>query len=302
MGICYNKKIMRTTKISLSGLLAVLLVLAPTLALAQVVPPLGIPPGSFTAFCASTGLCAASGSVGIALLTTFLLNLVQVIRVVFIGVCTAYFAWFALMMIAKGYEENTLTEQKKAFGYSAMGLGIVGVSSLLVQTFVPGSTGGNLVNPLPFTIAANLVADYITIATGGFLIFVISMAGFRIIALQGNEAEVDKQKKNFFNGLIGIMILLLARIFVFSIVGGSPISGAPAGPSIQIAEVAGIIRFLLEIVATLAVVAFIGAGFFYLISLANDERKQRAKRMLLSTLIILVIVVTSHTIVATFVR
>ncbi len=288
---------MRTTKISLSGLLSGALLLAPALALAQQVPPLGIPANSFTALCAATGLCAASAPVGVALLTTFLLNLVQAIRIVFIGVCTGYFAWFALMMIAKGYEENTLTEQKKAFGYSAMGLGIVGVSSLIVQTFVPSSTAGNLVNPTPFNIAANAVADYITMVTGGFLIFVISMAGFRFIALQGNEAEVEKQKKSFFNGLIGITILLLARVFVFSIVGAGS-SGAP----IQIAEVAGIIRFLLEIVATLAIVAFIAAGFFYLISIANDERKQRAKRILLSTLIILVIVVTSHTIVATFIR
>lgn len=291
---------MRSTRISLSGLLAGILFLAPAFALAQV-PALGIPAGSFAALCSTTGLCGLSAPVGVQLLDAFLVNLVNTIRIVFVGICTAYFAWFALMMIAKGYEENTLAEQKKAFGYSAMGLGIVGVSSLLAQTFAPSATGGNLINPTPFNVAANLVADYITMATGGFLIFAISMAGFRMIALQGNEGEIEKQKKNFFSGLIGISILLLARVFVSSFISASPLPILSAA-SVHIAEIAGIVRFLLEIVAGLAVLSLIAAGFFFIISIANDERKQRAKRMITSTITVLVIVIASHAIVATFIR
>jgi uncharacterized membrane protein YhdT len=285
---------MRSTTLSSLGFLAGALFLAPALAAAQV-PPLGIPAASMGPLCTATGLCGLSAPVGVQLLQVFLLNLVNTIRVVFVGVCTFYFAWFAVTMIAKGYEENTLSEQKKAFGYSAMGLGIVGVSSFLVQTFAPGTTGGFLVNPAPFDAAANLIADYLIAVTGGFLIFVLSMAGFRMIVLQGNEGEIQKQKKNFFSGLIGIGILLLARVIVFAFVGG-------AGPSPMISEIAGVIRFLLEIVAGLAVIALVAAGFFYITSLSGDERKQRAKRMVTSTVIVLVIVIAAHTIIATFIR
>ena len=293
----YTMKIMRSTRIHLNGvLMAGALLLAPALAFAQG----GIPPASFGPLCNATGLCSVNSG-GVLILANFLDNLLNTIRIVFISACVGYFTWFALMMIVAGYEENTLTEQKKAFGYSAMGLGIVGVASYIAQTFVPTSTGTNLVNPVPFNIAADIVADYITMATGGFLIFVISLAGFRMIALQGDDAEIDKQKKSFFNGLLGIVVLLLARVFVFFMIGAAT-GGDGASGAALIHEIAGVVKFLLEIVAALAVITLISAGFFFVISITNDERKERAKRMILSTLIVLVIIVCSHAIVATFIR
>lgn len=270
------------------------LMIAPT-AFAQPLPQYSINPASFGPLCALTGLCAASTPVGFGLLLLILQDLVNVIRNVFIGVCAAYFAWFALMFIVKGSEENALTEQRRAFGYAAVGMGIVGVASLLVQTFAPSFTGAALVDPTPFTDAVNRIFDYIVIATGAFLIFTISMAGFRIIAFQGNEAEIEKQKKSFFNGLLGMIILLLARVTVTAIIPGT------GTPNDLVIEVAGMIRFLLEIIAGLAVISLIVSGFLFVISLHSDERKQRAKRILTSTIIVLLIVVLSHTLVATFI-
>jgi len=264
-------------------------------ALAQPLPTYAIDPASFTPLCTLTGLCAASMPVGFGLLLTTLQELITVVRNVFIGVCAAYFAWFALMLIVRGSEENALTEQRRAFGYSVIGMGIVGVASLVVQTFAPSYSGTALVNPAPFVDAVERIVTYVTLVTGAFLVFIISVAGFRIIALQGNEAEVEKQKKSFFNGLLGMIILLLARVTVTAILPGT------VGPNDLIVEVAGMIKFLLEIIAGLAVIALIASGFLFVLSLGSDERTQRAKRILSSTIIVLIIVVLSHTLVATFI-
>ena len=264
------------------------------------IPPLVIPPASFGPICAATGLCAsgAFAGPGVLIVQAFLQELVQVIRTVFIGVAALYFGWAALMLIVYGEDDATVTEQKRAFGHSAIGMGIIGIASLLVQTFAPSAVGTSLANPTPFQDAADRVTDYVTIATGAFLVFLIALAGFRIIVLQGNESEIEKQKKSFFNGLLGMVVLLLARIVVFTIVGAA--NGGALDALIR--EIAGVAKFLLEIVAGLAVISCLASGLFFLMSLGADERRQRAKRILSSTVIILIIVVTAHTLVATFIR
>lgn len=269
---------------------------------AQPLPLYAIDPASFGPLCAMTGLCSASAPTGFGLLATFLQNLINVIRNVFIGVCAVYFAWFALMLIVKGSEENALTEQRKAFGYAVLGMGVVGVASLLVQTFAPSAAGAALVNATPFTDAAERIVTYITIVTGAFLLFVISFAGFRIIALQGNEGEIEKQKKSFFNGLLGMVVLLLARVTVSAILPSTVIfpAGGPGTASL-IFQIAGMIKFLLEIVAGLAVISLIVSGVLFVVSLGSDERRQRAKRILTSTIIVLIVVVLSQTLIATFI-
>lgn len=302
MHSCYTKKIMDST---VSAVLYPFVGFLVPKAFAQPLPTYAIDPASFGALCTLTGLCSASTPIGFGLLLTILQDLVGVIRNVFIGVCAAYLAWFALMFIVKGSEENALTENRRAFGYTAVGMGIVGVASLIVDTVAPSAVGPALVDPTPFVEGVRRIVDYIGLAVGAFLIFVISLAGARIIALQGNEAEIDKQKKNFFNGLLGMVILLLSRAVVVAIIPSAlpfpfptPVSPGSLG---LVMEIAGMVKFLLELVAGLAVISLITSGFFLVISLHSDERKQRAKRILTSTVIVLLIVVLSHTLVATFI-
>ena len=110
----------------------------PGIALAQPVPLLQVDPNSMTPLCSATGLCTASAPIGVGLALQFLQEVVEIVRIVFIGVCTAYFAWYGLNFIVRGSDESALTEGRRAFGYAAIGMGIVGVASLLVQTFAPG--------------------------------------------------------------------------------------------------------------------------------------------------------------------
>lgn len=253
-----------------------------------------VPPASFNAICAATQLCFSSPATGVWSIETYLsLIIVPAIKVVFVGVAVFYVAWYALAMIMFGGEESVQTEQRKAFLDAAKGMGLIGIASFLVDTFAPSATGAALINETPFTNAMNIIVDFITLITGAFLVFVISLAGFRIIVLQGNESEVETQKKNFFNGLIGVVLLLTARIGVLAIL--------PSGsPDAIVTEIGGIIRFLLEIIAGLAVVSLIASGALFIVSLHNDNLRQRAKRILLSTVIILIIVIFSHVLIATF--
>lgn len=274
---------------------AVLGFLLPVSADAQV-PDIVIPAASFGPLCNATGLCSNSPATGVFSVISFLSEIaIPTIQTVFIGVAVLYTAWFSLEMIIHGDEESALTEQKKAFGYAAVGLGTIGISSLIVESFAPSVVGTALVNPTPFTIGVERIVDFITIVTGVFLIFIIGFAGARIIALQGDESEVGKQRKNLFHSILGVPMLLLARIGINAVI---PDTGEASD---LIPEFAGIAKFLLEIIAGLSIVALFVSGFLYIVSLYNDSLKQRAKKILISTFVILIIVIFSHALVATFI-
>ncbi|HLD07635.1 MAG TPA: hypothetical protein VJB60_01075 [Candidatus Peribacterales bacterium] len=264
----------------------------PMLTAAQAVPSVTIPSTSFGPLCALTGLCAMSPATGVASIADYLTYIiVPAVKVIFVGVAVIYVSRYALTMILSGGDESAITEQREAFGDAARGMAFAGIASFIVNTFAPSAAGVALVNPGPFVNALNLVADFLTIVTGAFLIFVISFAGFRLIVLQGDEGEIEKQKKNFFNGLIGIALLFTARVIVLAIL--------PTGsPVLLVDEIGGMIRFLLEIIAGLAVTSIIVSGVLFVVSLHNDGLRQRARRILTSTVIVLVIVILSHLLVA----
>lgn len=267
----------------------------PTFVHAAIAPAVSIPPASFNAICGATGLCGGSFATGILSIQSFLGDIIiPATKTIFVGVSLLYVSRYALTMIMFGGEESVQNEQRKAFADAARGMALVGLGAFIVNTFSPTATGAALVNPGPFIAGIDLIIDFITLITGAFLIFIISFAGFRIIVLQGEESEIEKQKKNFFNGLMGVVLLLTARVIVAALL--------PSGsPDDLVVEGAGIIRFLLELIAGLAVVSLIASGVLYIIALHNDSLQQRAKRILLSTIIILIIVIFSHLIVSTFI-
>lgn len=275
-------------------LFGILFGLMPVTAYAFTFPNIAISQASFGPLCAATGICTTAGS-GFAGLQLYLGNVVvPALRMIFIGMGVMYVAWYALNMIINGSEEAVLSEQRKAFGYAAMGMGVVGLSTLIVNMFDAGNT---LVNPTLFATNTYIVIDLITMVAGVFIVFIVGLSGFRIIVLQGNESEIEKQKKNFFHGLIGVPVLLVGRTIVEAIVPGS------GGRSTDVIdEVVGMTQFLLEMSAGLAVVAIMGSGVLFIFSMGNDNLKQRARRILLSTIIILILIMFSYTLVATFIN
>ncbi len=260
----------------------------------NIVPPVAVPYASFNPICLATGICTGTAT-GVIGLDAYLSNIiVPALKTIFIGVMVVYCAWYALTLIVYGQDEAKQKESKTAFEGAIQGAAFVGLAIFIVSAFAPSEAGVALVNESPFAEGVNRVVDFIMMVTGVFLILIIGYSGARIIVLQGNESEIEKQKKNFFFGLLGVVLLFLAKVISDAIL--------PSGtPLTLVEEAGGMIRFILEIIAGLAVVAFIASGFLFLVSLHNDNLKQRARRILLSTIIILIIVILSHVLVSTFI-
>ena len=76
------------------------------------------------------------------------------------------------------------------------------------------SAQNTLINQQPVVDALDLVVRYMRLMVSAAVSLLIVYQGVRIILLQGQESEIEQQKKRFFHGLLGVAIVLLANVVV----------------------------------------------------------------------------------------
>jgi uncharacterized membrane protein len=253
-------------------------------------------PGGWDAnLCNATGLCVVSANIGFLDLTNFIsLRVIPITLTAFTGVVLLYFTASGFLIIIKAHDESNITEQKRMFTHGAIGLAVVGTARLIHATVAPAVVGSTLVNVNPFEIGLTRVSYFIFLILGAVLILLLTIAGIRLILSQGNESEVEKQKKYFFHALLGVVAVLLAGPIVVALVPGG------TGATGIIKEAGGIARFILQIFAAFAVIAMIASGIIYATSIHNEERKERAKRLFVATIVATLLVVASYALIIVF--
>ncbi|TSC79047.1 MAG: Uncharacterized protein G01um101425_893 [Candidatus Peregrinibacteria bacterium Gr01-1014_25] len=108
-------------------------------------------------------------------------------------------------------------------------------------------------------------------------IIAIIVAGFYLILSLGDEASKDRAKRIIIYTIIGILLVVLAREIVsiiFYLVAGQ---GSDAGVRSIIVT---LVRRVLNFVALIAVIVIIIAGFVLILSLGDEQQKDRAKRII----------------------
>lgn len=208
---------------------------------------------------------------------------------VFLAAAILFFFYYAIRLMLESEDESTITETKSAYGYGVAGAAAVSLASLIVQAVGPGYATSTLVNSAPIITIVDIVVFYLRLMVSTAVSALIVFQGIRLILLQGQESEVEQQKKRFFHGLLGVAIILLANVVVAAF--------APGAGSVQLAiEIVGIANFLLEILGALCVLAFIIAGIMLVVS-TEDGLKDRAKKAMFTTVITLILVLSSYIIV-----
>lgn len=237
------------------------------------------------------GLPCASGG-GAAGANAFVMSvLVPRLEEVFLAIAILFFFYYAIRLILESEDENTITETKSAYGYAIAGAVFVSIASLIVQAVGPGFASASIVNTAPVVTALGTVTFYFRLMVSTAVTGLIVYQGVRIILLQGQESEMEQQKKRFFHGLIGVAIVILANVIVEGFI---PVGGVgPFGLAIQIV---GITNFLLEILGALSVLGFIVGGVMIVVS-TDEGLKDRGKKAIFTTIISLILVLVSYVIV-----
>ena len=237
-----------------------------------------------------TAGCGSGGAGGAA--SFILSNVIPAVQTLFYAVALIFFLQYAVKLLLESHDESTISEVKVAYTYGIVGAVIVSLAGLIVQAVGPG-TGNSLINAAPVNEGLGQVIAYMRIMVGVAATVLITFQGIRIILLQGQESELDMQRKRFFHGLIGVAVILLANSLVSAVLPGS-------GSSILSDEIAGIANFLTELVGALGVLSFVVAGAMLILSV-DEGLKDRAKKAMFTATIAMIVASTAFVIVNYFI-
>jgi hypothetical protein len=214
----------------------------------------------------------------------------------------------ARFVLSQGEEEAIQTAQKH-FGFLVLGLLVISVAQFAGFTmFNPAQS----VNPdffvnnniqEAFYAKAMQVKLFIQVLIGGIALLSIITSAFRIMSSTGNEEVIGKEKQLLQNLLFATVLIISAEVIVtgvFYLPGSNRDGVTNQAVSIGIEQIMGLITALLSIVAAASLLMIILASLYYVISLGDEERAGRAKRLIISNLIAIVIVFSAYSILRFF--
>lgn len=220
---------------------------------------------------------------------------IQTLRYAVVAIAFGMFVYYAFALLFLSEDENAVTQMKSSFMQAIVGCAIVSIA-----TMIAGNIGDitKPTNPLTGTTGTQIttglqkITEYIKLLVGIFVSFHVTYQGIRLIALQGKEEEVTKQKTKFFHGLIGVAVVLLAD----SLVKWAKPQTAGGDAAILSKEIGGIANFLITLFGLLAVIAFIASAAVLLLSI-DESGKEKGKKGMLGSVVVLVIVFSSWAII-----
>lgn len=215
-----------------------------------------------------------------------------ILRIAFIGIALVSFVYYAVQLMFARQEESAISEAKSAYEMAIFGCGVVMLTTIIVETFTPG-TPDEFIKDAPLRTGLGQVILFLKLALSVVVLMRITIQGVRLILLEGQaEGELDKQKKQFFNGIVGVGAILLANSMVNAVIPG-------ANSAIIGVEMVGLANFLLALAGGLATVAVIVAGFMLILSI-DEALKDRAKKTISGAIIALVVILCAYVLVNYF--
>jgi len=230
--------------------------------------------------------CNGNGANGLSA-TILSLLFSSVAKTTFGSFLGLYFFIYGARLILQGEQGDIVQETKMAYAYGITG-SVMYIFAGSIIASVGSQSGG--VNTAPVRGALVSIIDYANMTIGTLILVTLTYQAFRLIIKRGDEGAFDDLRKRFVFLMTGVAVYALANVIVAAAMPGS-------GTTQFIGEIAGLIRYILQIIGALSVLSFIFAGFLYVISV-DEGQKDRAQKAMKNTVIALVVVLFAYTIVS----
>lgn len=238
-------------------------------------------------FCPIPALpCVFGGAQGLNNMATTVLF--PSLRILFIGILILFFAMYAFRLLMEGDNPETINETKSAYAYGITGAVIVSICTYLAEGF-GRSASQTIVNPMPVVGVVGNIVTYMRMMLGVAVTALIVVQGIRLILLQGEQSEMEAQKKRFFHGLLGVAVVLLADSIIAAVQPGNY-------SQILNVQIVGIINYILTLLGAMCILAIIVGGLFLVFSV-QEGLVDRAKKSIFTAVIALIVVLCSWAIV-----
>lgn len=230
---------------------------------------------------------------------------------------------FGIRMIIAGGNEEEFSKATKHFFYLLVGTAFVIFSKEISSIFTLYS-GGEQAETFISSEGAisrsaggivgyfDIVITFVRYIFGGIALFYVVKSGSAIL-FNADEEAVTQQKEVFTYGFAGFILIIVSEALVRVVFGlPNPLSTGSAAidtaftPGINVGGglslLGNVTNLLLGIMGGLFLFTLVVGGVMYSLSAGNEERGQKATKLIIGSVLGLVIAFSSYTLVAEFSR
>ncbi|MBI4995224.1 hypothetical protein HZC21_06360 [Candidatus Peregrinibacteria bacterium] len=220
-----------------------------------------------------------------------------------------------IKLVMNSGDEEVFKKQVTNIFYGIIGLFLIMLAGDIASIFEV-DRGGFLKDPNVtvqksrlFSRTVEIIITFIKYIIGGVAVLFTARNGLRLVLLGGNEEEAAKDKKNLYYSAIGLIVILIANTVVnkvFFKIDTSQYPGIePVRPGVDpkafAKEVAGMTNLVAAITGPIALLSLVAGGLMYILAGGEDEKINKAKKVITWSLIGIIIIYGAFAIVSTFV-
>jgi hypothetical protein len=234
----------------------------------------------------------------------------RLIQYILGGVALLTMGISAFRMITAVGDEETVKNSRKSLVWASIGLLIAGATTILVDNVIAPNvtlTGADAITQHAALLAQSGIqakifvlnyVKYFQTFIGAMAVFMLFLAGFKMVAAGGEEEIITKQKKMITWIFLGLLIILVSEVFVTIFM---PATGGLGDTQIASfsAQLGGFTNFLLTFSAILAVLAMVVGGLYLSTAAFNAEQAEKGKKIMLAAALGLVLTISAYALVNT---
>lgn len=249
----------------------------------------------------------ATGQGGARNITSAIFFVIDFVKYVLGSIAVLMLIINAIKMITAGKDsEEEITKEKTFLKYALMGLVLVFVSEEAIKLAFFGEEGNVLRSEETAAEFGRAGSDvikgiytFVEVFMGSLAVLMIVYSGLQILVGGGNEEAATAGKKRVLIASIGLIIIGISELVVKDIVFKEQ------GDEIDVERgrqlIVSLTNFLASAIGTVAVLAFVYAGFLYILNFGNDEMTGKAKKIMFGALVGIVLAAGAFALVSTII-
>lgn len=249
----------------------------------------------------------ASDKTGVKNITSAIFFVIDLMKYLLGSIAVLMLITHSIELIAAGKEsEDKITKGKNFLKYALFGLVLVFVSEEAIKLAFFGEEGEALrseESAAEFARAGGTlikgIYTFLEVFIGSIAVLMLILAGFQMLVNSANEEAVGKARTRIWMSILGLVIIGISELAIKDIIFKDQ------GTEIDVERgrelLVQITNFLASVIGTIAVGAFVYAGFLYVLNFGNEEATGKAKKIMFGAVIGIVLAAAAFAIVATVV-
>jgi cytochrome bd-type quinol oxidase subunit 2 len=244
-------------------------------------------------------------------------GIIQAVRYIIGAVAILFIVYSGFRMVTGWGKEEVYQKARTSMLYAVIGLAAVGLAGEMRDIFSLGTPGKTFLqdpnqilrSTILFNQGTQIIITFIKYFIGGVAVLFIVRSGLRLITMGGAEDKIALDKKNLLYATIGLIMIIIADTAVNQVFYKVDLTRYPgaggAEPAIDpvqgIKEIIGFTNFMVALVGPIAVLALLAGGVMYLTAAGEEEKMNKAKKLITMALIGIIIIYGAFSIVSTIV-